>query len=361
MNRRSQAVLSMLAFLITLAAPASAANYKIHWYLGHQNLDYFEEAARDFKKAVETASKGDISVDIVLQASDAPQGPGQNAEVAAKVASGEIEMGHSFVDVMGETQPKFHAFEAPYLFRGYRHMEGAFEGPVGAEILGGLRAQGIEGLSFTYSGGANGIATTKKEIREPKDLKGMKIACFGDKVDQAWLKSLGATPVALGHDTASLDKLAQSGAVDGVVITWRNLQRDSLDTAFNYFNLPNSSYLVSVTYINKKYFESMPKAYQELITKASLEAGRIERARTIELNENARREMTSKGVRAVNLTDAGRKAFTAAVQPAYKTIEGVVGKDLVEKIKNTKDAAVSPLIPEALARAERTKVVAGAE
>ncbi len=346
-----------MAFLTALAAPSSAATYKIRWYLGHQNLDYFEEAAKDFKNVVETASKGDISVDIVLQATDDAH-PGQPSDVAAKVASGEIEMGHSFVDTMGSVDPKYHAFEAPYLFRGYRHMEGVFEGPVGSELLADMRSQGIEGLSFTYSGGANGIATTSRELRSPEDLKGLKIGCYGDAVDQAWLKSLGATPVPIGRKIESIDKMARTGDLDGVVITWRNLERESLDTSFKYFNLPNSSYLVSVTYINKKYFEGMPKEYRELISKASLEAGRIERARTIELNEDAKSEMASKGVRGVYLTEANRARFVEALRPAYKNaIEGVLSRGLVSKIKNTKDAPTNPLIPEALSRSERTKTV----
>src|SRR5207245_438615 len=110
---------------------------------------------------------------------------------------------------------------APYLFRGYRHMEGAFEGPVGAGLLADLRTQGMEGLSFTYSGGANGIATTTREIRSPEDLKGLKIGCYGDAVDQAWLKSLGAIPVPIGHKIDSIEGMARSGALDGVVMTWR--------------------------------------------------------------------------------------------------------------------------------------------
>jgi TRAP-type C4-dicarboxylate transport system substrate-binding protein len=175
-------------------------------------------------------------------------------------------------------------------------------------------------------------------------------------VDQAWLKTLGAIPVPIGHKIDSIEGMARSGALDGVVMTWRNMERQSLETAFNYFNLPNSSYLVSVTYINKKYFEGMPKAYRDLISKASLEAGRVERARTIELNEHARRELTTKGVRAVNLTAANRVKFVEAVKPAYAaTIDGVLTRDLVQKIRDTKDAAASPLIPEAIVRSERLK------
>ena len=79
-------------------------------------------------------------------------------------------------------------------------------------------------------------------------------------------------------------------------------------------------------------------------------------ARTIELNEHARRELTTKGVRAVNLTAANRLKFVEAVQPAYaSTIDGVLTHELVQKLRDTKDAATSPLIPEAIARTERLK------
>lgn len=349
MNRRSQAVFLLLALVTALAAPARAATYHIRWYLGHKNLDYFEEAARDFKKVVETGSKGDIDVTIVLKANDDPQGPDHVSKIAAEVASGKIEMGHSFLDVMGD--PRLHAFEAPYLMRNYRHVEGVIEGPVGANLLAGLQPQGLKGLSFTFSGGANGIATVDRPLRTPEDLKGLKIGCYGDSVDQAWLKSLGAIPVPIGRHLGSIASMARRGQLDGVIITWRNFERESLDTAFNYFNLPNSSYLLTVTYINKKYFESMPKAYRDLISKASIEAARVERARTIELNEDARREEVSKGVRAVYLTDANRRRFVAALKPVYKNvIDGVLGRALIQKIENTKDAPENPLIPEALAR-----------
>ncbi len=116
------------------ASPLHAAKYKIHWYLGHSNLDFFEEAAANFKRMVETGSHGDIEVEVVTAASDAGQDNSAQSpsspEIAAKVEKGEIEMGHSFTDVMGGLDHRLWAFEAPYLFRNYRHMEGVLEGPV---------------------------------------------------------------------------------------------------------------------------------------------------------------------------------------------------------------------------------------
>ncbi|MBI3565154.1 MAG: TRAP transporter substrate-binding protein [Elusimicrobia bacterium] len=345
MKTRGLAVLAGLAVLLAGAAvPAHAAKYKVRWFLGHKNLDYFEEAAKDFKRTVETASRGDIAVEIVPAASDEAAGGAtqgvSSPEIAAKVEKGEIEMGHSFTDVVGSVDPRLYAFGAPYLFRDYKHVEGAIEGPVGAGMLASFEKRGMIGLSFTYSGGANGVAADR-EIRSPADLKGLKVGVFGDEVDAAWLKSLGATPVAVRHDLDKILAMKRAGSLDAVVITWRNFERASLNAGFKYFNLPGSTYLASVTYANKKFFDGLPAEYRALLLKASQEAGRVERAKTIELNEAARREMVGKGVTPTYLSAAARAEFVRAVEPAYRgSIDGLLGKAFLDSVRQAPDGAL---------------------
>lgn len=339
------ALVGLAALLLAgIAGPADAAKYKIKWLLGHPNLDYFEEAAENFKKTVEAGSNGDISVEIVAANNEAIEAQA-SPEIAPLVAKGEAEMGHSFTDVMGAVDPRLMAFEAPYLFRDYRHMEGVIEGPLGASMLEGLRAHKLVGLSFTYSGGASGVATLEREIRKPSDLKGLKVGVFGDAVNAAWLTSLGATPVPIKHRRSGILGWAADGTLDAVVITWRNFEQAALNQSFKHFSMPGSTYLVSVTYINEAFYESLPAAYRTLIKTASQEAGRIERAKTIELNEDAKRVMLAKGVRPVTMTEGGRQAFARALTPAYADIETILGKDLVKAIRATPGVPVHPTIP----------------
>jgi len=332
-------VAAVLIFLISVL-PLEAATYKIRWRLGHKNLDFFEEAAAKFKQVVETGSDGDIQVEIFAQSSD-EQGPGLDGpEIAAQVARGEVEMGHSFTDVMGGLEPRLHVFEAPYLFRGYRHMEGVFQGPIGAELLEGLREHGLVGLSFTYSGGATGVATGGRGVRRPEDLKGLKVGVYGDAVNTAWLEQLGAKAVPIGHRLSRILPMAEQGSLDAVVTTWRNFDRERLGLGFSNVGLMGSTYLVSVTYANAKFFDALPEQYRSLIAQASREAGLVERARTIQLNESAKRGMTEdKGIRAIHQSKADRDAFVQAVQPAYeRSIDRILGKDLLERIRSTPDA-----------------------
>lgn len=344
------AILAVFAAGLASSQPAQAAKYQITWLLGHKNLDYFEEAAVSFKSAVEIGSEGDIRVEIVTKDEDKGSAPDQSApQIAALVAKGEAEMGHSFTDVMGVVEPRFQAFEAPFLFRGYRHMEGVIEGPVGESLLASLHERGIVGLSLTYSGGASGVATKDRAIRGPADFKGLKVGVYGDPVNEAWLRAFGATPVAIGHRLESILPMSRAGELDAVVTTWRNFDQAQLEKNFQSFSLPGSTYLVSVTYINRKFYEALPEKYRALILSASKEAGRIERAKTIELNEDAKRLMLAKGVRLVPLTEAGRAEFVSALRPVYDGPLGAhLGKGFIENVRSVGDGFVHPTMPKAV-------------
>lgn len=331
-----------VGLIAAAATPLHAAKYKIRWLLGHENLDYFEEAADSFKKAVEEGSRGEIHVDIMAKSHDTV---GTIPEIAGRVLRGEAEMGHSFADVIGHADPRFWAFESPYLFRGYRHVEGFIEGSLGRETLAGLDAHGIEGLSFTFSGGASGIATIERELRRPEDLKGLKVGVYGNALDEAWLKALGAVAVPVGHSLDRLVAMARAGELDAVVITWRNFERAKLHTDFKYFNLEGSTFLVSTTYANAKFMGKLPARYQELIRSALAESSRIERAKTIELNEMAKRAMLAKGVRPVTLTETGRGRFAAALKPAYRgELARLLGADFLKQVQDVPDGPL-PTVP----------------
>ena len=329
-------VLAAFALLLSAAAvPAEAAKYKMRWVLAHQNLDYFEEAAANFKDIVEKGSKGEISVSIET-AKETPARAKDRPE--SMVADGRAEMGHSFTESMGSVDPRYWAFEAPYLMRSYEHMEGVIDGPVGDEMLKSLESKGMVGLALTYSGGASGVASTTREIKEAADLQGLKVGVYGDPVNEAWLKSLGATPVAIGHDLSSIGLKARTGELDAVVITWRNFERESLERTFDYMALMGSTYLVSVTYMNKKFYESLPPAYQELVMKASRETARIERAKTVELNASGRRALIGKGVRLVHQTEDQRRRFVAALEPAYsRDLETILGREFLTRVRRAPD------------------------
>lgn len=327
-----------VAFLFALlcsALPAEAAKHHIR-FLGHPSRGYFEETALRFKEVVEKESRGEISVEIVRPVAEPTEQalPGLEIDFVHTVAKGEAEIGHSYTNVLGSVDRRFLAFDLPYLFRDYRHLEGVYEGPMGKELLGGLREHRLQGLAFTYNGGANGVMTRDREIRRPEDLKGLKVGTYGHAADRAWLKSLGAIPVDINHLPNSFLRMARTGKIDASMMTWGLFKRGDLMKEFKHANLLGSTHLASVIYINQKFFESLPPKHRKLLTDISQDVARVERAETIKYHEDARRQALAKGVREVFCSEENAAAFQKAVAPVYaSTYDALVGKTLIERLR----------------------------
>ena len=75
----------------------------------------------------------------------------------------------------------------------------------------------------------------------------------------------------------------------------------------------------------------------ELLARSAREAGRWERAKTIELNSRSKRRMLSEGRSSVaELSGPERQSFEGSIKPSDAlAMETLIGKDLIEKIRKT--------------------------
>jgi len=108
--------------------------------------------------------------------------------------------------------PAYRVFGLPYLFRDEAHRWAVLEGPVGREILEAAEPVFLRGLCY-YDAGTRSFYTTRKAVRTPADLAGMKIRVQESPMAIAMVRSLGgaATPIAWGELYTAL----QQGVVDG--------------------------------------------------------------------------------------------------------------------------------------------------
>ena len=75
---------------------------------------------------------------------------------------------------LGDYVPEAKVLLLPFLFRDYAHARAVLDGPIGQDILGRLPAHGMVGLAWT-EGGFRDMANSKRPIRRPEDLKGLKL------------------------------------------------------------------------------------------------------------------------------------------------------------------------------------------
>jgi len=101
----------------------------------------------------------------------------------------------------------------PFVWKSYAHAEAVLDGPVGKELNADMEKAGSKVLAWAVSWGYRNVVTSKKEVKAPADLKGLKIRTIPTKVFVSAINAMGAnaTPMNFGEIYTSL----QSGVLDG--------------------------------------------------------------------------------------------------------------------------------------------------
>ena len=91
------------------------------------------------------------------------------------------------------------------------------DGPIGDEMLAALEPHGLIGLAF-YDSGARNFYNTRRPIRSPADLIGLKIRVQNSDLYVAMVEALGANPTPMGFGQVYESLLL--GTIDGSENNW---------------------------------------------------------------------------------------------------------------------------------------------
>ena len=125
---------------------------------------------------------------------------------------GVVEMVQCTSSVVTTLEPAFSLLDLPYLFVDEPHHLRVLNGPIGQELLDGLRRHRLQGLSFYSCGFRNLFNARGVAVQAPEDLRGMKIRVMESPVMIRSINAMGgsATPLAAGE----LFQALRTGVVD---------------------------------------------------------------------------------------------------------------------------------------------------
>lgn len=154
----------LIFILSTLSTSAFAADHVLKWGVNVEPIVYFSAASKEFKKRVETRSKGRIEVQLFENAS-----PKEGHDHLADVKKGTYHMGQETVFQLQKHIPELEIWNLPFLFTNDDHVIRYMNSKGAAQNMQKLEAHGVLGLSYTYSGGFLYIFGDK--INQFADLK----------------------------------------------------------------------------------------------------------------------------------------------------------------------------------------------
>ncbi len=115
--------------------------------------------------------------------------------------------------ILNNFNQKVGVLDLPFLWKGYDHVHRVLDGKAGEILAKELEAAGFKVVAWMDSWGYRNVVTSRKEVKAPEALKGLKIRTIQTPIYVAALNAMGAnaTPMAFGEVYTSM----QTGVLDG--------------------------------------------------------------------------------------------------------------------------------------------------
>jgi tripartite ATP-independent transporter DctP family solute receptor len=313
------------------AAPAQSAykpEYKMSLVLGPPSP--WGMAGKIWADLVKERTQGRINIKLYPGVS-LLQGD-QTREFSA-LRQGVIDMAVGSTINWSPQVKQLNVFSLPFLTPDYAAVDALTQGEVGAEIFRTIDKAGVMPLAWGENGYRE-ITNSKRSIRTPADLKGMKIRVVGSPLFADMFTALGANPTQMSW--ADAQPALASGAVDGqenplfmFTVLKMHTVGQKFVTTWGYMADP----LVFV--VNKEIWSSWTPADQAIVKQAAIDAGKqeitIARKGLVEADKPLLKEIAGMGVTVTQLTPDEREAFVKATRPVYEKWKSQIGTDLVTK------------------------------
>ncbi len=247
------------------------------------------------------------------------------------VSLGTIQMAGIGYPIMNGIVNEMEILNLYYLWRDRAHMMKVVNGPIGAEFNQKLRARNIEVLAANWQQGVR-HSLTKRPARNPKEFNGIKIrVTAGIPVYQDLWQAMGAITVPLPFP--ELYSALQQGVVDAVELPLDWMWNGKFYKLGKYIDLTSHFIYPNCVLVNTGFLQSLPPDVQKILKDTAVEVGEWQTEQVLGQEKDLRQKMESEGI---TFVDTDVEAFRAAVQPVYKKWESKWGKDLYDRIVNTR-------------------------
>ena len=328
----------LIVGMFVMAASASAEKTYVMKF-AFQFPDKIYEAneasfANAFKTHLESTSNGRIKVELY------PGGVlGKERENFVNVQNNVIQATLSSVGGIGQFYKTITVVDIPFAFKNHNVAWRVFDGWFGDELRADILAKtGIRCLETTETGGFFAFTNSKKPVKTPADMSGLKFRTMENPGHIKMISLLGASaaPIAWLELYTSL----QTGVIDGQMNPLPTILIGKLEEVQKYVTITNHLYGTDWFMINESWFQSLPEDLQQKVKDAAEIANVADRGAQRLLDAQAFGKLQDAGLEIYTPSAEEREMFKDKVQQSYiDWLSKEVDKTWIEKfMKAVKEA-----------------------
>jgi len=258
--------------------------------------------AEKFKELIEQRSNGKFEIKIYHSAS-----LGNETEILQQVQMNTIQMAIVTGGPFDTFDPITRVINYPFLFKNNEQADMILDGPLGHEILKSLESSGFKGLSFSENGFRN-LTNSKRAVKSPDDIKGLKVRVMASAIHKAIWKALGANPTPMPWPIYT--ELEQK-VIDGQENPLWVMEVYKFYEIQKYMTLSRHVYSYHIDIASLKWWNTLDKANQDMLQKAMYEAAVFQRKDNRSKNADRLKLLKEKGMQVEENPDID--AFRARV------------------------------------------------
>lgn len=177
---------------------------------------------------------------------------------------GQIDIGSVSAGNIGSFGSTFDILNLPYIFKDDASAEKLINGWLGQELS--TRAEkemGLHIIAIIPSYSFRNVDNSKREVRVPDDLKGLKIRVTKSPVELNLIKTWGA--IAVPFDWGQLYEGLQTGVVDGMYIPDAYVAAQKFYEVAKFITVTGGAWNAHIIFMDKKRYDRLPQwAKQDL-------------------------------------------------------------------------------------------------
>lgn len=316
------AVFSFYAAPGSSAAAAQAKTYtlKFNHVLGPK--EPFHDGFTNWAKAVDARTKGGLKIEVFHSAQ-----LGKEEDIIEQIRQGANVGQNTDSARMGNYVPGIAVMNGPYFVETLEDVAKLRKAPTVIKWQEELATKhGLKVVSFNWVQGYRHFFTNKP-VRNPEDLKGLRIRTPPAPIWQESIRALGATPVAMAF--GEMYPGLQQRAIDGVELVYNNIPGGRFYEVLKFANETKHIMLINFEVVSAKWFDTLPKDFQTALVEEADKAGEATSKEIFRLEGEVEKQLKERGMTIVE--DVNLAAFRKAGEKAYETLKILDARNAVHK------------------------------
>jgi tripartite ATP-independent transporter DctP family solute receptor len=279
------------------------------------------KSALVMKQLIEARTSGRIQVAIFPDSQLGEAGPMLNSIKAGSLDAVSIDVGHLSI-----AAPELDVCNLPFLFKSGEQAVAFLNSPTGLKLWPKIKeAFACEVLGWAQDGSSD-FLTSKRAIRTPADVAGLKFGLGASKVQRDFILALGGIPSGL--ENHAYYTALQTGLIDALTRSPMDILSFRFYQVTKYLSLTRHVSPPNALVVSNKFMAKLSPRDREIVRAAAKPAVDAQMTAALNAEKTALAFLQKHGIQIIQLENL--KAFADKMEVVYMEEAPRIGADIIE-------------------------------